>query len=67
MSGWNWKRIGALIGGGLAIGVSYVFPALPFLAELRGVGAYLIGVATKTPGHVATSEAVTPPPLKGRS
>lgn len=49
MSKWNWLRIAAAVGGVAAGAVATLVPAT---APIAGpLGAYLLGVATKTPGH----------------
>lgn len=61
MKGWNWKRLACLVSGGVLAGAGFVFPAIapvahPLAMKLLvagGAGAFLLGVATKTPGHVA--------------
>lgn len=54
---WNAARILSLVGGvfcnGAAMVVPMVFPPAAIAVKpLVAAGAYLLGVATKTPGHV---------------
>jgi hypothetical protein len=53
---WNPLRVLALVGGAVLSGAAAVLPvvfppAAVVVKPLVAAGAYLIGVATKTPGH----------------